>query len=103
MRRKKTPFSIPRDLWRIPLTAGWVKINCIVIEKNEAVSTNYQYLLYPMEREGKWPVIRNEEELTNFLDKNLEAPHVREELIRNCFPYDPVPRMLEELRSKYER
>ena len=33
---RKNPFSIPRDLWRIPLIVGWVKINYIVIKKNEA-------------------------------------------------------------------
>ena len=37
---EKTPFSIPRNLWRIPLTVGWVIINYIAMEKDKATSTN---------------------------------------------------------------
>ena len=46
---RKNPFSIPRDLWRIPLIcSGMGKNQLYCNRKEEAVSTNYQYLLYPM-------------------------------------------------------
>ena len=53
--KQNHPLAIPRELWRIPLNAGWVKINYVRVDtkgNRQGPHTNYQYLLYPTHMEG---------------------------------------------------
>ena len=79
--------------WGMDIKINYARINRE--ENQEKPNMVYEYLLYPTPMEEKQQVIRCKKKLTEFLKKNPETSDVREELVKNCFPYNTVPSMKE--------